>query len=97
MSNQSIEIDTVYADENGNYELPVEQHYESAFMNNLHAASSYEEFMMLTDISDDDYDYSYFGFQTRDELMLFVKDYINLREKDVKSLAEHRVHYNLKE
>ena len=41
----------------------------------LKSCSSYEEFMMKTDINNVSYNVDYFGFSSTNELFQFVKDY----------------------
>ena len=41
----------------------------------LKSCSSYEEFMMKTDINNASYNVEYFGFSNTNELFQFVKDY----------------------
>lgn len=70
-----IELPTVSCDNDGNWIEQIEQDNEWQFMSLLKSCSSYEEFMMKTDINNVSYNADYFGFSSTNELFQFVKDY----------------------
>ena len=70
-----IELPTVSCDNDGNWIDQVEHDNEAQFMCLLKSCSSYEDFMIKTDINNASYNVEYFGFYSTNELFEFVKDY----------------------
>ena len=66
---------TVSCDNDGNWIEQIEQDNEEQFMRLLKSCSSYEDFMVNTDINNISYNVEYFGFSNTNELFQFVKDY----------------------
>lgn len=59
---------TVSCDINGEWIIPFEQENEGYFMHLLTTCTSYEEFMLKSDISNAKYNAEYFGFSCIEEL-----------------------------
>ena len=66
---------TVSCDNDENWIDQVEKDNEEQFMRLLKSCSSYEDFMIKTDINNASYNVEYFGFSNTNELFQFVKDY----------------------
>ena len=70
-----IDLPIVSCDNDGNWIEQIEQDNEEQFMCLLKSCSSYEDFMIKTDISNASYNVEYFGFSSTNKLFQFVKDY----------------------